>query len=540
MENILKEFQDDILIAVIRYLVPFILAALITFLGKFAGFIFSEIFTVKRILILILMFLVSLFINASLAGWITLGVFLIIIALTLLQYYLGHKTGNNIIFAGFYDVSGTNGYFSRTGVSKILDAQFFRTLRNSLAENSIQKIRPISVLSFKPPALIHSWCDYERFEHLVERYSKKSLGVVWGTVNKDGIQHIEIKLDSAIYLGGNLAEEICNRAIEVLNCTNLRSEEKSNFVAKVLAAFWGQSHTNAIAYGGDWRSALKITKESQLLFEKALNQIETQNTPQTTEMVKFARQNILPLFYVEEARSRLFSEEYEEAIEHLIKTILLNPFYPFRTASEFSEFYLARYQVQVTRAAPLKDEIIDKEVMELEGKAMLFIAPHLQFLIDLLFEYGEKIDKLSEKIDAWFSKLSKAFPDNPYIFLYWADAIKVPSRLTGFKDSDENTLPLEVMDAAIEKCEAAYALAPDLYVISSKISIMSLITSIHFPEKSRQYKARQKKFIEYAQKASIHIKDSAGNWSGNYDNYDWDKYGLTEDEIKQLVKSEEK
>lgn len=516
MESIFNEYHNHIISAVFRYLIPLLLASLIAFLGKFIGFVFSEIFSVRKILLLITIFFITLYINSYLAGWITFIFFIFLIFEILFRYFVGPKNEPNIIFAGFYDVSSVNGYFARTGASKILDAQFFRVFDEAISQMSVQKIRPMSIKSFKPPALIHSWCDYEKFEKLVNRYTKKGLGLIWGVVNKDGnLHHVEIKLNTPIYHGKSRAEEMTNRVIDVLNCTGLRSEEKTKFIARVLVAVWSNSANNNIAENGHWQLALQIAKESEQIFDKAIRDIERVNTENTTEVVKYCKKGILPSFFVEQARNRLCAEEWEEAIDKLVETILLNPFFPFMTANEFLDYYLSYYQAEVTIAAPLKDGVIDAKLEELAEKALFVTPPHLQLLINWLYGCGAKISNLDKRINTWFSKLSEAFPDNAFIFLYWAEAIKIPYRIglmTNEKPSlsvagNLDGLPIKVLDLAIEKCKAAYVVAPELHIISSKIAMMSLITALNYPEHSIQFKKRIKIFEEYGKKASIHIKE---------------------------------
>ena len=172
---------------------------------------------------------------------------------------------------------------------------------------------------------------------------------------------------------------------------------------------------------------------------------------------------------------------------------------------------------------------------------MLFIPPHLQVLIDWLYLYGHSIDNLSQKIEVWFSNLTSAFPDNPFIFLYWADAVKIPTRLGLTPELETNLeghIPLRILDASIEKCERAYSLAPDLYLISSRIAMMLLISAFHFPENSKQFKLRHESMLKYKEKASTHINNNSVNWGKDLDDYDFDKLEMSEEEVKELIKKD--
>ena len=412
--------QSQILQKVLENLIPLLIGVIIAALGRVPGFVVSEILTGRKIAVLLVMFLGMLAINSSLAGWITLLVFLLMFGWAIFRYLYGPKEGKKIVFAGFYDSSGKNGYFDRTGLSKLTDASFFNTLSDTLAQTGLLEVRPVSVVSFKPPTLIHKFYDHDRFHKLAARYAKKSLGSIWGTVDAQGVpRDVEIILNIEHYHGRGSAQGIVNIVVDVLNLTAVRPEEKIRFIAKVLGTIWGNSFSNDLADEGEWRTALAITEKSERILIQAFTQLEAQADANGRRTIEEMKINLLPTVQIEVARNRLCGDQWDEALERLVDTLASNPIYPFRDLQEFGEFFNARYAVETTASGPYTDEAIDARVAALADRAQLHVAPHLQLLIDWLYGAGPHLQNLEEKIDHWFERLHVLFPDNPFILVYW-------------------------------------------------------------------------------------------------------------------------
>ncbi len=304
--------ESKLLDTVLANVIPLIIGLAITFLGRFVGFIYTEIITPRFVAILVLTFLVGVLINVDLAGWITLTVFLLLCILSIIRYLVGPKRAMSIVFSGFYDVSSKNGKFCRTGASNLLDAQFSKSLIPAIERTGVTQVRPISVVTFKPPALIHSWIDHEHFDRLMRRYAKRTLGVVWGTLNADGqLNHLDIKLNVDVYSGHIAAEEMLNDSLAFLNGTDVNSEDKVRFIAETLGAFWGNAFSNDLAENNEAVTALEITKASIRLFESALTRLETQVGVGRADVTKLLRSEMLPNIAIEEARNRMHAGQVE-------------------------------------------------------------------------------------------------------------------------------------------------------------------------------------------------------------------------------------
>jgi len=186
---------------------------------------------------------------------------------------MGPKGAAEILFFGFYDVSQKAGYLTRTRLSKRLDAEFFGVLESCVRNHAVQDYQLIPVLDFRPPGFIHRWCDRERFSRIATSYSDKALGVVWGTVDDEGITSLQVRLNSRRYKRNPKADEQINRSVRVLNSSKLLPEQRAIYLARVLAAIWSQSFCNDIAYGGDWQAAQRVASESRRMVETALQEV---------------------------------------------------------------------------------------------------------------------------------------------------------------------------------------------------------------------------------------------------------------------------
>jgi hypothetical protein len=215
----------------------------------------------------------------------------------------------------------------------------------------------------------------------------------------------------------------------------------------------------------------------------------------------------------------------------------LNPLFPFHNFDEFKRFFVARYAAETAAHGPYTDSAIAARIDQLAEEAQLHATPHLQLLVDWLYGSGSEIPDLQSRIDGWFARLHDRHPENPFILVCWGDAIKIPARLglrPELKPGPDDRLPLEIIDAAIQKYEAAYTHAPDIDIISTKIAFNNWVTAHYFSKRSLDYRARMKKFEQFSARARLHLTDNVPNF--DRDDLDWSKYGLTNELVDELMK----
>ncbi len=161
--------------------------------------------------------------------------------------------------------------------------------------------------------------------------------------------------------------------------------------------------------------------------------------------------------------------------------------------------------------------------------------PNLQLLYNWIKGFGAELENVEATIEKSFSTLANAFPDNPFVFLYWADAVKAPIRLGVVKPRgrlapaiEPNTvgLPISVLEKSVEKLERAYQIAPHLNITASRIVGTSFMIALSYPENGLDHKKWMKKVVDLKEKAKVHMDDMSGTWKVNENVYDWGKYGL--------------
>jgi len=144
-----------------------------------------------------------------------------------------------------------------------------------------------------------------------------------------------------------------------------------------------------------------------------------------------------------------------------------------------------------------------------------------------------KLPDINAKIDEIFKKLEQAFPGSPFVYLFWSDAVRIPSKF-GVKVKGKRAFrfgspgggyPVSVMESAFEKLQRAYTLTPDLPVISSRICGLSIAMAITYPERSLDHRKWMKVFKNHSAKAAVHIRDW-GSWRNSESDVDWSRLGL--------------
>ncbi len=183
------------------------------------------------------------------------------------------RRGSPILFCGFYEVSEKKGYFKKTHLSRMLEKEFYGAFESCFRNHGVQDYHAIKVSDAKTPAMIHRWCDCDRFDRFLAHYGRKALGIIWGTVDKDGIKTLEAKLNSGLNVRNPRAEEQINRLVGVLNRFELRPEQRARYLGTVWAALWCQSFCNDIAFGGNWQAAHRLAAESRRMIEDAAHNL---------------------------------------------------------------------------------------------------------------------------------------------------------------------------------------------------------------------------------------------------------------------------
>jgi hypothetical protein len=105
-----------------------------------------------------------------------------------------------------------------------------------------------------------------------------------------------------------------------------------------LAAYWINSFNNVLVQTSGWRKGLEVTRDAQAVFSRGLKVLENKGSAEAEKIMAYSKRMILPNLDTEMARSRLHGEQWEEAFDLLVRTLLLNPYYPLDSAEAFHDF----------------------------------------------------------------------------------------------------------------------------------------------------------------------------------------------------------
>jgi tetratricopeptide (TPR) repeat protein len=409
----------------------------------------------------------------------------------------------DVVFVGFYDPSGWEGNFVRTGVSKGLEAEFLRTMTQALSEHRInsgmQIVAPIErvdlplrVVDYRPPRGFYSVRNVESFEKLVRKFSLRCLGILWGTVDKDGrLDRFEVITHPLRYHGHRQIEENFGRKTrQVVGQRGLPARVVVRYMARMLAAVWSASFGQMLNDLGRNLESVSVTADSRRLIEEAFEELRENGSADVTDLIQSQQKVLLPELLRQEAWSLLLDTQIERALDRLFEALKIDPFYHLANARAFADFYnhLYAYETlghsdtfykwiveQREDDAPEWIKDVEETAPRYESRALADLPPPNLVLfvgwVELSVSVGANIEG---RIDKWFSELLKLYPENPFVLVYWGDALKV---LAGPRDRWTEKPSLEKVDEAIKKYEGAYELDSSLSVLAVRLSTLYAITA---------------------------------------------------------------
>lgn len=492
--------NEELIKAVVGYLIPALLLAFFSFIGPLADFIWVEVLRTWRGIVCLIVLIVGYFIAPALCAWIALAALSLFVLKKLLRYRYGPKLKKSgfipIVFAGFYQTTA-NGKLIRTGQSILLDTKFLTLINELLQDHRIQERIPIRIYPFKPPGIIHSRHTFESFGSLMRRYAATAPAVMWGVVDEQGrIRSFEVTSFEQHYAGGKAALKFNEDIARVILIDGLNASAVAEFLANAHAAMWGHAFCDILNHGGQWQASFLIAMNSRRLFERALKQLHERSGNAADGIIEFLRKRLLPLFITQEAIGLKHGGNWELAIDKLCEAITLCPLWPAYDENEFTEFYNNRYALTIASASK-PDNPFAGSLSRYERLAMVDLPPNLQMLLDWLHQAPDKVQEVDQKIDKVFSVISAAHPNNCYVLLYWADAFKVPGYLKNKDKPETSLIPLHILNKVIKKFEDALKLCPNLPVIPARLSGIYLATLQHFEENTPEFKRRLNKAFHF-------------------------------------------
>lgn len=420
---------------------------------------------------------------------------------------------HDVIFIGFFDPSGPEGAFVRTGTSKDLETEFLRTFKQALGGhriNSGMQIErkgervdlPLKVTDYRPPRGLHAVHDLESYGRLARDFSSRCIGVVWGTIGEGGVDRFEITVDPSRYHGGALVEPLLRRVGQAVEQQGLPPLAVVRYVARVLAATWAYSHCQMLNDLDRNRDSLTVAADSRRLIEAALENLEKEGGPEAAALVEAQRRTLLPLVLRQEAWSLLRDRQIKRALERLHEALKVDLYSPLEDVRAYKDYYNHHYAFEVQEREKGFAQWMDERPDELPewlkglvddvpgspgdrgepnlthaGRALVgFPVPNLPLFVnwlELALAAGSNVSKL---IDGWFSELAEAHPNNPFVLVAWGDVLKLQA---GPRAQWHEEHRLASVDEAIKKYESAYTLDPTLSVLAARLWVLYIATAAY-------------------------------------------------------------
>ncbi len=404
---------------------------------------------------------------------------------------------DDTLFAGFFVPAGSRGRLTHDGSSRSAERLFLDTFSRSVAEHRLNSsgliipgVRlPMRILDYRPPEGFAEEHDYDSFSALVQRWAQGKLGVIWGTLREDGrIDRFEVAVDPNRYRDGLFVEWGLDRIRRVIESHDLPHPGVVRYLAKALAAIWCQGHCHTLNTLGRWRESVPIVADSERLVREALDELAEDGGPEATRAVDAQRKVVLPAIIRQEAASLWFGGERVRALEKLLDALRIYPFSPFGSRERFREYYNNR-QAQLYaskyddfraflaarygRGHPTFEQDLAPRYAE---RALIELTPvDLELFVDWTARAAAEGVDLADKVGVWFSRLTSLYPADPFIRLYWGDALKA---VTIAEHGEIMSSPdARLWDPVAEKYKRAYALDPTLAVAAVRAGGVLLPTA---------------------------------------------------------------
>jgi tetratricopeptide (TPR) repeat protein len=263
-------------------------------------------------------------------------------------------------------------------------------------------------------------------------------------------------------------------------------------MAQVLAAIWGASYGQMLNDLDRHVESLSIAADSRRLIKGALADLCENGGPETVATVESQKKILLPVMLRQEAWSLLLDGQRARALERLFQALKIDLFWPLANTRAFADYYnnahvhdvagrtdnFYRWVAEQYDEPPEWVKDVEEMAPRYERRALADVPmPNLPLFvgwIEFSFHSGANIEK---RVERWFSELEKTYPKNPFVLVYWGDALKV---LAGSRERWHAKPSLAKVDAAIAKYEAAYKLDPSLSVLAVRLYTLYAVTAFPF------------------------------------------------------------
>lgn len=466
--------------------------------------------------------------------WPSMGVAVLIAGVVIVARYewmiyrRGPVSKMNVVFAGFFSPSGSEGNFISGGAARSLEHLFLEIMREEFSLHRLNtlgvriagsdNVLHIGVIDHRPSPGFVGTHDFGSFSELTGEWSGSQLGVVWGTLGVDGrLDTLEILINPRQLHGGPLGLMALDSIKRFADDANLPTRAKLTFVARVLAALWAQSFCNILNIEERRNEALQIAADSRRIVERSLEELGQSHGSEVHPAIEDLRRTLLPIMIRTQASLTWFTGDKHGALNRMLDALKIWPLGPMRTRSEFRTFYEARYAFEMAAGAvdfrQFLEEDYDSPTEDLEklaeqfGERALHGLPvlDLPLFVDWIAALLEEGVDLESFIDRWFSELAEHHPEEPFVLALWGDALRL---VAVHKYGSELGRPdIARLDAAIEKFTEAYSLQPEIKIFAARIWGIGLVAASGLANTTEEGQRRRDDLAAWGHEAREYWRD---------------------------------
>lgn len=365
----------------------------------------------------------------------------------------------------------------------------------------------IKINNISLPKFIPTLKGHRGFNEFIKKrvISKKHLASIHfiRDINKQNVVAI-INYDKDIFKDAasiNIVEKLINNLSLDQNISSIRTIEIS---VKIYLLMFGQSITDFMLDNKQYGNVQCILDDTEKLIadikKDAIN-ISEGNRNSVGEFLNFWSG------YVERYKAILLIEQkqFRGAIFHIIKSIKLNPYFPYDSYSTLKQDFTKKYAISLTANLNQISKVLETDISKQDYDKVKdelisqVVYPDLPFNYDIITQILHH-DNSPEIGELLIRELDKLDRDNPFILLSKSEIIRYIKKGT----EKFNEIYVDRFDASINLLKETLKLDSEFPIIHTKLGILIMLKGMHF-ENDRLIEEGMKEYME-----GMHIMTELG------------------------------
>ncbi|WP_035645940.1 hypothetical protein [Flavobacterium sp. ASV13] len=490
----MSKFIDEIFVGIATFvLTVFLPKRLIVFLRELIKFIFLAIikYWYVSILLIGLVFLINdktdckyldQFFSKTFLLITLISVLLIVPIIALLIQFFKNYKSFNVAYYGAFTVK-ENEYLTIDLDSENLNERFEKITALISRNHYSYKNNLITVNVVNVPKFIVILLGANRFNKFVQKRiaSKKHLSTIHfiRDINKQNLT-VVINFDDKGLSNTVVVENAENLIGSLCSDSSVNNLKIIDISAKIYFLLFGQILTDKMIDSKKFAEVHYLLDDTEKLLLE-ISHISTdlgdKNKNLIVDFINFWKS------YIERYRAILLIEQdqFFGAIQHIMKSIELNPYFPYHDYQTLKQDYTKKYGIslipsirETVSELGLEDDENDNENIKNSLEQQVQFA-ETTFNYEIVKEIlrRENTEKIRNSLINEFSKLDK---NNPFILLTIAEVIKHIEKGT----EKFNEIYIDRIDETINLLNDILKLDNDFPLIHTKIGLLSVFKGVHF------------------------------------------------------------